>query len=111
MFRGRHGGIDVTAGVVGDLRVQRVDRRGGRRVRAALTSRGLAGVTGDAEAIVAEFVANAARHAGSPVDLALIAAGGVLMIIAADSSRMPPVISLNESGSPGLVTVCAGACF
>jgi serine/threonine-protein kinase RsbW len=72
-----------------------------RRVRAALAARGLEDLTSDAQLIVSEFTANAVRHAGSPVDVALIMAGGALMIIAADSSRVPPVMREAGDGESG----------
>lgn len=72
-----------------------------RRVRSALSSRSLEDLAGDAELIVSEFTANAVRHAGSPVEVVLITAGGVLMIIAADSSRVPPVLCGTGDGESG----------
>jgi hypothetical protein len=66
------------------------------RVRAALLNSGLRELADDAEAIVSEFVANAVRHARSPVGVALITAGGALMIITADSSREPPAMSTDQ---------------
>ena len=70
-----------------------------RRVRAALSHTGLRELAGDAEAIVSEFVANAVRHARSPAAVALITAGGALMIITADSSPEPPAISTAQDGA------------
>jgi serine/threonine-protein kinase RsbW len=72
-----------------------------RRVRAALISRGLAGVAEDTQTIASELVANAVQHAGSPVDVALIIAGSVLVIVAADSSPVPPVIKKTSDGESG----------
>ena len=62
------------------------------RVRAALVAASLLGLTDDATLITSELVGNAVQHAGSPVDVALITAGGVLLILVADSSRLPPVM-------------------
>jgi serine/threonine-protein kinase RsbW len=71
---------------------------------------GIVGVPDDAEAIVSEFVANAVRHARSPAGVALIMAGGALIIITADSSREPPAMSTDQDGAEsgrGLVIVDA----
>ena len=78
------------------------------RVRAALVAASLLDLTDDATLITSELVGNAVQHAGSPVDVALIRAHGVLMILVADSSRLPPVmgaaVDTTESGR-GLVIV------
>jgi hypothetical protein len=66
------------------------------RVRAALLNSGLRELADDAEAIVSEFVANAVRHARSPVGVALITAGGALIIITADASPEPPAMSADQ---------------
>ena len=80
------------------------------RVRAAPAAAGLPDLTDDAMLITSELVGNAVQHAGSPVDVALITAHGVLMILVADSSRLPPVmdaaVDTTESGR-GLVIVDA----
>ena len=68
-------------------------------MRAALLNSGLRELADDAEAIVSEFVANAVRHARSPEGVALITAGGALMIITADSSREPPAMSADQDGA------------
>ncbi len=65
-------------------------------VRAALMTSGLRVLADDAETIVSELVANAVRHAASPADVALIVAGGALMIITGDSSPVPPAMSTAE---------------
>lgn len=79
------------------------------RVRAALLAAGLPDLTDDAALITSELVGNAVQHADSPVDVALITAHG-LMILVADSSRLPPVmgaaVDWTESGR-GLVIVDA----
>ena len=80
------------------------------RVRAALLNSGLRELADDAEAIVSEFVANAVRHARGPVDVALITAGGALMIVTADSSPEPPAMATAQDGAVsgrGLVIVDA----
>ena len=80
------------------------------RVRAALVAASLLDLTDDATLITSELVGNAVQHARSPVDVALITAHGVLTILVADSSRLPPVIGLAvdwaETGR-GLVIVDA----
>jgi serine/threonine-protein kinase RsbW len=79
-------------------------------VRAALVAASLPDLTDDAALITSELVGNAMQHADSPVDVALITAHGVLVILVADSSRLPPVVGAagdwTESGR-GLVIVDA----
>ena len=80
------------------------------RARAALMTSGLRELADDADAIVSELVANAVRHARSPADIALITAGGALMIITADALREPPAMSADQDGAEsgrGLVIVDA----
>jgi len=80
------------------------------RVRAALVAASLRDLTDDATLIASELVGNAVQHAHSPVDVALIAAGDILVILVADSSPLPPVIraagDCSESGH-GLMIVDA----
>jgi serine/threonine-protein kinase RsbW len=80
------------------------------RVRAALEAASLLDLTDDATLITSELVGNAVQHADSPVDVALITANGVLMILVADSSRLPPVLgaAVDQTESErGLVIVDA----
>jgi anti-sigma regulatory factor (Ser/Thr protein kinase) len=67
-------------------------------------------LTDDVTLIASELVGNAVQHAHSPVDVALIAAGDILVILVADSSRLLPVIGpaadYSESGH-GLIIVDA----
>ena len=81
-----------------------------KRARAALGAPGLRELAGDAEVIASELAANAVRHARSPVSLQLIMAHGALIIIAGDSSPVPPVMSTPEvdaESGRGLVIVDA----